>query len=162
MAVLVGAFAYLTMAKMVEVDEASLIAMRKAIADDDVGAIENSMSGATDVFAPGGEAHQRQTWDGNPRGVGDGIAHDETPYYAETYDGGAEYCGNLEDDNDDGRHLGRVYTVLHHAVHCNSQNVIEWAISKGADPCLASTWKEGIEDHDFLAALQNLKESKES
>ena len=145
-------------AKMVEVDEASLNALRKAIADDDVGATENAMSGATDAFAPGGLGHQRKTWDGNTRGMGDGIAHDETPYYAETYDGGAEYCGNLEDDNDDGRHLGKVYTVLHHAVHCKSQTVIAWAISKGADPSLASTWKEAMEDREFVAALQNLRE----
>ena len=71
------------LAKMVEVDENSLHALRKAVAGDDVGATEQAMRGATDDFALGGLEHQRQTWDGKLRGTGHGISHDETPYYHE-------------------------------------------------------------------------------
>merc|ERR550514_1342512 len=115
------------------------------------------MRRATDSFVPGGTPHERKTWDERPRGEGCGIAHDETPYYEETYEGGAEYQGNLEDDNDDDRFSGRVYTVLHHAVHCKANKVIQWAIENGADVSLPSTWKSAMEDHEFLAALEKLQ-----
>jgi hypothetical protein len=146
----------------VEVDESSLQALRKAIGDDDVGATEAAMRLATDSWAPGGLAHQRKTWDALQRGAGHGIGHDETPYYDEEYEGGATYCGNLENDNDDGRHIEHSYTVLHHAVHCGSHRVIEWAISQGADVSLASSWKEASEDHQFKAALHALAADRAS
>ena len=145
------------LAKMVEVDEASLQALRTAIANDDVNATEVAMKGATDRFAPGGIPHERKTWDEIPRGEGCGITHSETPYCDETYDGGAEYAGNLENDNDDGRHHMRVYTVLHHAVHCKAHKVIQWAIDNGADVSLPSTWKLAQEDHEFLASHEKLQ-----
>lgn len=138
--------------KQVEVDEASLNALRRAVRDDDVGATEAAMASATDSFAPGGLAHERKVWSAR-RDVGRGIAHDETPYYEERYRGGAEYGGNLQDDNDDGRHIARTYTVFHHALHCNASNVAQWALRNGADPFMPSTWKRAVEDLEFEAAL---------
>ena len=120
-------------ARMVELDQQALVALREAIASDDVAGTGMAM----------------QTT---------GIAHDETPYWRSAKGHCGFYCdGNLEEDNDiEGRHEGRVYTVLHHAVHCGSQRVVLWALGAGADQSLASTWKEYTEDNEFSKAFEAL------
>ena len=98
--------------------------LSEAVEGDDVAGTEMAMRHATDSFAPMGQPHERACWDG-PRGVGCGIRHDETPFYTEWYGGfglhgadanfgdlsSSDYQGNLQGENDDGRHLGQWRTL---------------------------------------------------